>query len=354
MDGPRQVQQSFARRVAVAASLAVFIVLFVLLVVQAAHVLLLLFFGILLAVFLNGVSAPIQRRTRLPRIFALFLVILVLLVILALSFWLLVPRVAEQIEVMSEALPQALAHLKAKIASYSYGEKILAQIPGTAQLMDSIGQIAIRTLGIFATTVGTLTSVAIVMFVGLYLAFDPQVYLRGILHLVAPGKRKRAEEVLYTMGDTLTHWLLGRLFAMAFVGVSVAVSLWFLEIRLVLILSIIAGLLDFVPFIGPVVAAVPVVLLALPEGLTKVFWVVVFYGMIQFVEGFVFTPLVQQREVAVPPVLILTSQIVLGLFLGLLGVVLATPLVAVTIVLVRMLYVEDVLEKPSVEPGTRK
>jgi predicted PurR-regulated permease PerM len=181
------------------------------------------------------------------------------------------------------------------------------------------------------------------LLVGLYLAFDPRTYLKGIIRLIPQKQRPRAEQVLHELGSTLTHWLIGRFFAMAFVGVFVALGLWLMGIHLALTLSIIASLLDFLPYLGPLVAVLPAILLGLLESPAKVFYIILLYGVVLSIEGYVFTPLVQQREVAVPPVLTLISQILMGLFFGILGLILATPLAACAVTIVKMLYVEDVL-----------
>ena len=342
--GPKgRGEANFTHQAILALASFVFMVLILLFLWYASNVLLLFFLSVLLAVFLRGLAALLQHKARLPEKLSLVVVIIILLAVFTFSGWFLAPRVSSQIDILSRDLPRALGHLKSGIERYNWGQKLIAKIPNTDELINSTFQILKRTYGIFASTLGVLASTVIVLLVGLYLAFDPQTYLKGIIRLIPQSRRRRADEVLHELGSSLTHWLIGRFFAMAFVGFFVALGLWIMGIHLALTLSIIAGLLDFIPYLGPLVAVLPAILLGLLESPAKVFYIILLYGVVLSIEGYVFTPLVQQREVSVPPVLTLISQILMGLFFGILGLVLATPLAACAVALVRMLYIEDVL-----------
>jgi len=333
----------FTHQVIVVAVVFIFVLLLGWFLWRAAHIMLLLFLGILMAVFLRGLASLLHRATRLPLKWSLIVVIFVLFGFFTLSGYVLVPRISSQIAILSKELPRAIGQIRSNIEKNPWGKKLIEHIPGTEQLMKSEKQIVIQTLGIFATTIGITVSAAIVLFSGFYLAFAPEPYLRGIVGIIPPGRRKRAETVLRALGTILARWLIGRFCAMMFVSILVAGGLWIMNIHLALTLSIIAGLMDFVPNIGPLVAIIPVVLLTLAQSKAKVLYVVLLYLAVLSIEGYLFTPLVQQREVSLPPVLVLMSQIVMGLFFGALGVILATPLVACVVVLVRMLYIEDML-----------
>jgi predicted PurR-regulated permease PerM len=137
-------------------------------------------------------------------------------------------------------------------------------------------------------------------------------------------------------------------------GVLSGVALWLLGIPLAFLLGVLTGLLNFIPNIGPILAATPAVLLALTEGPTTALWVALLYVVLQNLEGFVLTPLVQQRTVALPAAVIILVQVLLGVLMGTLGVLLATPLAASVLVLVKMLYVEDALGDPIDVPGEQR
>ncbi len=150
-------------------------------------------------------------------------------------------------------------------------------------------------------------------------------------------------EVLGALGYTLRWWLVGRFLTMAVNGLFSGIGLWLLGIPLALGLGLLTALLNFVPNIGPILSMIPAVLLALAEGPDKALYVLVLYLVLQNLEGFVLEPLVQQCTVALPAAIVIGSQVLLGVLLGSLGVLLATPLIACLFVLVKLLYVRDTL-----------
>jgi predicted PurR-regulated permease PerM len=187
--------------------------------------------------------------------------------------------------------------------------------------------------------------VVLVLFMAVLFAAQPNLYVRGTLRLVPKHKRDRLAEVMHRVGQTLRRWMLGQLGLMLFVGVTSTLGLWLLDVQAALALGLLAGLLTFIPFLGPVIAAVVAVLVSLSDGPLTAAWVALLYIGIQTMEGLL-EPLVQQKTVYLPPVLLLMSQLALGVLVGLVGVVLATPLAAALMVMVQMLYVEDVLQDP--------
>lgn len=148
------------------------------------------------------------------------------------------------------------------------------------------------------------------------------------------------------LGHALSWWLVGRFASMAAVGVLTTLALSAIDMPLALVLGVIAGLFSFVPYIGPISSAVPAILIGLTESPWMAVYVVVIYAVIQFLEGNFITPLIQRRAVSLAPAVLLFSQFAMAVFYGLFGVLLATPLAIVLIVLVQMLYVQDVVKDP--------
>jgi predicted PurR-regulated permease PerM len=185
----------------------------------------------------------------------------------------------------------------------------------------------------------------IILAIGFYMAVAPRVYVEGVIHLVPVTRRGRAGEVLQALGRTLRWWLFGRWISMTVVGLLTTAGLWLLGVPLALTFGLLAALLTFIPYLGPIISAIPPMLLVLVQSPMQALYVVSLYLGVQGVESYLLTPLVQQRTVSVPPALTITAQVLLGLLLGTFGVILATPLIAVTLVLVKMLYIEDVLGK---------
>ena len=151
----------------------------------------------------------------------------------------------------------------------------------------------------------------------------------------------------------LRLWLKGQLIAMVVVGLLTGVGLWLLGMRSALALGLLAGLLEFIPFAGPLLAAVPAILLALAVGPDMALWVLLLYFAVQQFEGYVLTPLVQQYAVDLPGVILLFSLLGFGTLFGTLGVVLAAPLSVVTFVLVKRLYVIEALHTQTPIPGEK-
>jgi predicted PurR-regulated permease PerM len=316
----------------------------------AADVLLLVFAGILLAAFLRGLSDPLSKYTGLRAGWALALVILLLVTLIALGGWFIAGQVAIQLDQLVESVPASLAELEQYVRQYAWGRTLLERAPSANQMIRRTDILA-RVTGLFSTALGIVATVVIVLFVGIYLAADPGLYRRGLVHLVAVHRRKRAEDVCDAVGATLRWWLLGRLLSMIVVSIATTVGLWLLGIPAALALGFLTFLLVFIPYLGPILSAVPAILfaLSLSDPMAPVY-VGLLYLVIQSVEGYLLTPLVQSHTVRLPPVLTLTAQVLMGVLLGIPGIVLATPLAAVALVLIKMLYVEDTLGEPIGDP----
>ncbi|HYH42689.1 MAG TPA: AI-2E family transporter, partial [Burkholderiales bacterium] len=196
---------------------------------------------------------------------------------------------------------------------------------------------------LFAAVLGGVSGLVISVFVGLYMAADPSLYRRGLLRLVPKHYREHAGDILDEMHDALRSWLLGTLALMMIVGTMTAVGLWALGIPLAFALGIIAFFLEFIPYVGPILAAVPAVLIASTVGSREVGVVLLLYWAIQSIEGYLLSPLVFQRSLQIPPMITISAQVVLGTLLGVVGIIFATPLTACFMVLVQRLYVEDAL-----------
>jgi predicted PurR-regulated permease PerM len=152
-------------------------------------------------------------------------------------------------------------------------------------------------------------------------------------------------QALDAAGGALSRWLLGQLVTMVAVGVAVALGLSLIGTSLALALGLISGLLEFVPFFGPFASGGLAVLVAFAQGPEQALWTLGLFLLIQQLEGNLLVPLVQRWAVQLPPALGVGSVIVFASLFGLLGVVFGTPLIIVTMILVKKLYVEDALEK---------
>lgn len=317
----------------------------------AADVLLLAFAGILLAIFLRSLSDWLSGITPLSGGWSLAVVVLSLISILTIGLWLLAPGIADQVDELQKSLPQSARQLERHIEGYEWGRKALAQVPNANEIMPDKADVLARVTGVFSTTFGAIANFFILLFIGLYIAAEPRLYTDGLIRLVPLNRRQRAREVLDEVGSTLRWWLIGKVASMIVVGVSTVVGLWLLDIPLALTLGLLAALLTFIPNVGPILSVVPAMLLALLQSPMQALYVALLYLGIQTVESYFLTPLMQKRTVSLPPALTIFTQVLFGVMVGSLGFVLATPLTAAALVLVKMLYIEDAL-KDSFEPDS--
>jgi len=337
---------SFARRVLTAAVIVAFVVIVFLLLGSLADVMMLVFAGVMLAVFLDGLTGVVQQHAHLPRGLSLALVCVSLLAVLGGFIWLAGPAIGEQFGQIGERIPMAVSRLRSWLAEYEWARPMLAKLESPGQVMSSISpsaDVVGRVTGVFSTAFGALANVLIVLFIGLYLAINPRLYVDNLIRLAPPPRRQRLHEVAQQLGRALRLWLIGRVTSMSAIGVLTAIGLMIAGVPLALVLGVIAATLSFIPYIGPILAFVPAGLIALSESPTALVYTLIVFLIAQLAESYLLTPIIERRVVSMPPALLIASQMIMGAFVGLLGVLLATPLTVSLIVIIQMLYIEDVL-----------
>jgi predicted PurR-regulated permease PerM len=193
-----------------------------------------------------------------------------------------------------------------------------------------------------SSTATVLAGIVLITFLAIYIAADPDTYHAGLMHLFPHRARRRAGEVLTAMATVLRRWLVTQLIAMVVIGVITTVVLLLLDVEAAFALGLIAGLLEFIPTIGPILSAVPAIAMGFIDSPEKALWVTVAYIGIQFLENNLLIPHLM-REVDLPPALTIMSQALMAIVFGFLGLMVAVPLVAGLLVPIKMLYVEDVV-----------
>jgi len=332
-----------AKRAAVVWAVGLLIILLVVGVGYAIDVLLLAFAGVLFAILLRGLSDFLSTHTGMGEKWSLAATVLLLMVLVTVGAWLLIPSIAEQTDELRQTLPKSVELLEGQVKRYEWGRWMLEKAPEPAELIPRRLDLFRRITGVVSGTLGAIGIVVVIFFTGLFFAVQPRLYTEGIVKLVMIRKRDRAREVIGQIGAELQWWLIAKLTAMVFVGGLTWLGLWLLGIGMPLTLAVLAALLTFIPNLGPIIAAVPAVLIALLDGPATAVWVVVLYIAIQTIESYLLTPLLQQQAVSLPPALTITTQLVMAVFVGGIGLALATPLTVVALVLVRSLYVQDTL-----------
>lgn len=334
----------FARRVLVATLIVASVALLLLFVWFAADLLMLVFAGVLVSVLLRGLSELLQRRMGTGRWVSLWLAALSPIVLTALAAWLITGHIATQMADLQTQLPEAVQNVKNYFGQYDWARSAIDSLPNLKDwLASSRGTIVTRVTGLASITLGALVNLFVVIIIGLYLAFQPGLYSRGLKHLLPVHYRERGGEILDAIDNALRRWLIGRFGLMVINGALTAIGLRLLGVPLALTLGALAGLLNFVPNFGPWIAAIPAVLIAFLQGPRQALFVALLYFVVQSVDAYILTPLVDRKSVELPPVLTITAQVLLGAAFGFMGVLLASPLTAVALILVKMIYVEGVL-----------
>jgi len=339
------VRGRFLHRLTLGLVVTAFFVLVCVILWKTAQVILLIFAGILLAVILRSCSGLLVRLTRLPERWALTLALGLLAAAAGVLVWVSAGQVAEQAVELRDKLVESAGKVLGGIQQTPAGEEVVAQAEALQQHLDmsTLGKVWSQAAGIFATTLGALSGLLIFLFMGVFFAYTPDLYLSGLLRLVPIDIRPRAREVLTHVATTLRGWLLGQLVAMVFVFLTTWLLLWAFGVPMAMLLALLTGALNFIPYLGPLIAVIPIVLVAFTQSPESGIYVFILFMIIQTIESDVVMPLVFQKTVELPPALTIAGQLALGSLLGVLGVILATPITAVLMVIVRMLYVEDLL-----------
>jgi predicted PurR-regulated permease PerM len=314
---------------------------------HALDIVILVFGAVLVAVMLHTLAQPLVLRLRWPPRLALAAVVLALLVLAALGVGLVGDQVVEQLQTLRQVLPQALADLTRWLDTSALGLALL-ELWNSIKLDQSAWA---RIAGMATLTLSAIGTLGLMVVTGIYLAADPALYRRGLLRLVPHLHRRRVDDALRAAGTGLSRWLLGQGVSMLAVGGLTTAGLWALGVPQALSLGLIAGALAFVPLVGTLAAAALIVLSAFTQGPQQALYVIVLCVVVQQIEGYLLMPFVQRWAVALPPALGLLAVVIFGTLFGLIGVLLATPLMVVSMILIDKLYVDGVIdEKPPPPP----
>jgi predicted PurR-regulated permease PerM len=222
---------------------------------------------------------------------------------------------------------------RAPSASETLGGSIGRQLGGATRFL----------FPFLSQTMAAFAGLMLIIFMSIYIASDPKLYHRGLMHLFPHRARERAGEVLTAVAVVLRKWLVTQLIAMVTIGTITTIALLILNVKAAFALGLIAGLMEFIPTIGPILSAIPAVAMAFLDSPEKGLMVVALYVGIQFLENHLLIPLLMKGGVGVPPVLTILAQALFTLLFGFLGLLVAVPLLAASMVVIKMLYVEGVV-----------
>jgi predicted PurR-regulated permease PerM len=310
---------------------------------RASSSLLIIFAAILLASFLDACARSLGRYIPIGRGWRLAIVIVILTAAIMLGTIWGIGKIPEQARILMRVMDAQLDVLQQRLLSFGVdlfgpegGRDLSRWFPDHDKLFGH-AQSAVGTASSF------LANTLVVIFLGLLFSLDPPAYRDGVVLLVKPSSRERIRSVLDEMGAVLRYWLMGQLIRIVLMTACVWLALHMLGLPSAFLLGLQAGLSNFVPYLGPILAGIPVGLVAMPLGHSMLIWAVGIYTAIQSIEGYVIGPLIQRRAVELPPAWTLVAIVLFGSLFGVLGIALAMPLFAIGRVAVLRLYVEDCL-----------
>jgi predicted PurR-regulated permease PerM len=306
--------------------------------------LLIIFAGVLFAALLDAAARAMAPVVRLNRIWRLTFVLLLLTATIGLGLVWGADKLPEQTRLLLKVMDTQFDVLQQHLLTY--GVDLLGPEWGRdfAQwLVSDQGRFFSHAQVVLGGASSFLTGVLVIVFLGILFAFDPTSHRESLVILVKPSYRARTRGVMDQMGGVLRLWFVGQLIRIVLMTLCVWVALYWIGLPGPFILGLQAGMSNFVPYLGPILAAIPIALVAMQLGGSPLIWAVVVYTVIQSIEGYVIGPLIQRQAVEIPPAWTLVAIVLLGAMFGVMGIALAMPLVAVGRVAIIRFYVEDYL-----------
>ena len=330
-------------RVAVATLIIIAIVGVAWLAIELTRFFMLVFAAIVMAAIFDAISNWLVRRTAMKRGIALMLSVTGIVAIFAGVFVLFGSQLAREIDTIQEQIPQALQGLEAFLDRYGLGTRVreLAAVGS-----DDVSRLASQAGGYALAAGSGIADFILVLVAAIFLASDPATYRRGLLLLMPANAENTAGLALDDASRGLKGWMIGQAVSSLVVAALTWIGLALLGVPAAGGLGLIAGLLDIIPMVGPIIAGIPAVLLAFTVSPATALWTLILFLVIQQLQGNFLQPMIQKQAVDVPPAVLLFAVVAAGVLFGFLGVLLAAPLTVVIYVLVQRIYVRTLLGKP--------
>ncbi len=329
---------------------------------RVAQVLILLFIGVLISLYLRAVAGWFERRWRLPERVAFTTSLLLSLAGVVAIFWILVPPVIEQTQALIKVLPnyitgwegsieRAVSRVPALREFWPPGEhKILIAVYD--EFKSAFASLPTRVLGIVEGAI-SLFSIAVI---AIYLSLHPALYREWLIALFPPIHRDLVRDLLGDLGDTLRSYIVGQLLVMAFLAALTAMFLYFLNVPFALTFGIFTGLVAIIPFFGTLLSTTLPALFVLngPNGGVRAMLVLGVGVVVHLIEGNIVSPYAMSKKVDLPPVLTIMSVLIMGQLLGGIGLVVALPTLAMVMVIVRRILITRIYEGQGFRRTTRE
>lgn len=313
------------------------------LVYLLGNVLLLVFAGIVVAIALDGLAQTITRNIGVTHGWALAGVGIGIFALIAAAIGLSATRLFEQFRELAETIVDSAERVQGWLQERGILDFVDDMGGSESNLSDMAGNVVGQVMTLGMSVVGAVTSVLFLIVLAFFLSADPGLYRRGLVRIVPPAGRAIVDDTLSAIAHGIRWWFLGQLVSMAFLGITVGLGLFLLGVELWFALAVLTGLVTFVPFIGPLIATVPIVAVSFTESTQIGLIVLAGYIVIENIEGNVVTPMIQHKAVNLAPALLIAVQLLLGVVFGPVGLILAAPATVVAMLAVQKLWVEHAL-----------
>jgi predicted PurR-regulated permease PerM len=293
--------------------------------------------AIILAMLLRLGAQPIKRFLMLPEPLALALSGLVVLAVIGGTGYLFGSRIAAEFQDVTQRVASATDSLEASLHGSAFGNFLLSHVSGGDFSLPSVLS------GFLRVSTSLFEAIIIMAISGVYLAAQPRVYRDGLIWLFPPHQHAHATAIIDGIGEALRLWLIGQLVEMVLIGALSMMAVWIIGVPSPLALGLIAGVGEFIPYLGPILAAIPAVLVALTKSPDTALWTLLAYLAIHQIEGQVVAPLIQRHMVSIPPAVMLLGIVALTYLFGTVAIIFAAPIVVGVFAAVNLLYVRDTL-----------
>jgi predicted PurR-regulated permease PerM len=301
--------------------------------------------AILIAILLTLGAQPLTRRVKFPRGIALVISGLIIVSIVGSAGYLFGTRAAAQLQEVLQLANQAVDDIRAGLQGSDFGKLILSHMQGNNFSLTNV------VTGVFSFSFSFLSALVIAVFGGIFLAAQVELYRDGLIQLLPHRLRANGAETLEDISNALRLWVSGQMIGMVLIGLLSTLATWLVGLPSPFALGLIAGLFEFIPYVGPILGAIPAVLVSATKGLETVLWVIAAYALIQQMEGHLIAPLISREMVYIPPLVLILGILAITTLFGLQAVILAAPITVILFVAVKKIYVRDSLGDVTSIPG---
>lgn len=327
---------------------AVLLVLLLLALLRLLDLLILVFGAVVVATLLRGLANAIERRTPLNATWSLAVALVLVVGGLGGFGWLFGSQLQTDLGAVARTLQTSWDAMRLRVAAFPGGKNVAAAMQNARLPTDNFVP---RLFGVLNWVTNAAIDLVVFLFGAVFIAADPALYRGGLALLFPREQRPLADEALIDAGLALRQWMIGLVVVMIFIGVFCGLGLWLVGVPSAAGLGLIAGMFELIPYLGPILSAVPVALVAATKGPNTLLLAMAVMLVVHWVEAAVVSPLAQKRVVALPPALSVFGVIAGELLFGPLGLIFASPLLVVAMVLVKRIYVEEALHTPTHVPG---